>query len=406
MTRQSMNRAGTLVAVSMLTMSVVTYAFNLVAARWLIPAEFGALTALLSIILISNVVALGIQAAIARQIATQPEQAQAIIKTTSRVAIAIALMIGAAVALFSLVFTPLLNLDSHWPVIFCGMMMVPLTIMGAQAGIAQGSDRWGQLSLIYLASGTGRLVGGTLGMLVLPTATGAMIGLALGGWLPVIAGIGLMRSHATAPMESRKPLVAEAFTASIVLFAYFTLSNLDALLARSVFDEHNSGIYAAGLIMTKSALFLPQFVSVVFFPMLARDAGHRSRITAVSMVAVFGFIATAGVALLPKLALILVGGDKYSEIMNKLWIFAGTGTVLAIVYVLVFDALARRFRGVSAILWLTTFAIVGIAMWLDLRTWQLSVVVAITSGIGAFALLVLPLIQKNHSPTPVTNSQA
>ena len=114
----------------MLGMSVVTYAFNLVAARWLVPEEFGALTALLSIILISNVVALGIQAAIARQIATQPLQAQAIIKTTSRVAIAIALIIGVAVAMSSLVFTPLLNLDSYWPVVFCGVMMVPLTIMG------------------------------------------------------------------------------------------------------------------------------------------------------------------------------------------------------------------------------------------------------------------------------------
>lgn len=398
-----MNRAGTLVAAAMLGMSVVTYAFNLVAARWLVPEEFGALTALLSIILISNVVALGIQAAIARQIATQPLQAQAIIKTTSRVAIAIALIIGVAVAMSSLVFTPLLNLDSYWPVVFCGVMMVPLTIMGAQAGVAQGSDRWGQLSLIYLASGTGRLIGGLIGMAIAPTATGAMMGLAIGGWLPVVAGIGLLRSHSTVPMESRKPLVAEAFTASLVLFAYFTLSNLDALLARSVFNEHDSGIYAAGLIMTKSALFLPQFVSVVFFPMLARDAGHRSRVTAVSLVAFFGVIATAGVALLPKIALILVGGDKYGEIMGRLWIFAGTGTVLAIVYVLVFDALARRVRGVSLILWLTTFAIVGLATWLELATWQLSIVVALSSGVCALVLLVLPWLQKPSETTTVAS---
>ena len=197
--------------------------------------------------------------------------------------------------------------------------------------------------------------------------------------------------------------MAEAFTASLVLFAYFTLSNLDALLARSVFNEHDSGIYAAGLIMTKSALFLPQFVSVVFFPMLARDAGHRSRVTAVSLVAFFGVIATAGVALLPKIALILVGGDKYGEIMGRLWIFAGTGTVLAIVYVLVFDALARRVRGVSLILWLTTFAIVGLATWLELATWQLSIVVALSSGVCALVLLVLPWLQKPSETTTVAS---
>lgn len=398
MSHQALNRSGALVAVAMLLMSVFTYGFNLIAARWLIPAEFGALTALLSIILIANVVALGVQAAVARQIAIQQSEADAIIKITARVSLAISLIIGLAVALSSLLFTPLLNLDSLWPVIFCGVMMVPLTIMGAQAGIAQGTGQWTRLSAIYLASGLGRLFGGFAGMLVLPTATGAMFGLAVGGWLPVIAGIGLMRSSSTGESNSRRPLVAEAFTASLVLFAYFTLSNLDALLGRSMFNEHDSGIYAAGLIMTKSALFLPQFVSVVFFPMLARDSGHRSRITAVSLVGVFGAIAIAGVALLPKIALALVGGAKYGEIADRLWIFATSGTVLAVVYVLVFDALARRVRGVSVVLWVTVVAIVCAAVWLEPVTWQLAVIVSAVSGLCALVLLVLPALQPSRGP--------
>lgn len=400
MGHQALNRSGALVAVAMLLMSVFTYGFNLIAARWLIPAEFGALTALLSIILIANVVALGVQAAVARQIAIQQSEADAIIKITARVSLAISLIIGLAVALSSLLFTPLLNLDSLWPVIFCGVMMVPLTIMGAQAGIAQGTGQWTRLSAIYLASGLGRLFGGFAGMLVLPTATGAMFGLAVGGWLPVIAGIGLMRSSSTGESDSRRPLVAEAFTASLVLFAYFTLSNLDALLGRSMFNEHDSGVYAAGLIMTKSALFLPQFVSVVFFPMLARDSGHKSRITAVSLVVAFGAVAIAGVALLPKVALVLVGGDKYAEIAEKLWIFAASGTVLAVVYVLVFDALARRVRGVSAILWMTAIAIVVLALWLEPVTWQLAVIVSAVSGACALVLLILPLFQPSHVRQP------
>lgn len=404
MTRQELTRSGTLVAAAMLIMSAVTYGFNLIAARWLVPEEFGALTALLSIILIANVVALGVQAAIARQIAIQREQAAAIIKTTSRVAVAISLIIGSAVAASSFIFTPFLNLDSHWPVIFCGIMMVPLTIMGAQAGVAQGTGRWERLSLIYIASGTGRLIGGIAGMTILPTATGAMIGLAAGGWLPVIAGWGLLRSDSTTPMESRRPLVAEAFTASLVLFAYFTLSNLDALLGRSMFDEHDSGIYAAGLIMTKSALFLPQFVSVVFFPMLARDKGQRSRLSAVALVIVLGGLATTGVALLPKIALILVGGDKYADIAEQLWIFAGSGTVLAVVYVLVFDALARRVRGVSLVLWLTTLAITALALNVKPHTWELAVIVAAVSAVCAAVLLVLPSLQTQREPRDVVES--
>lgn len=374
----------------MLLMSAVTYGFNLIAARWLLPAQFGALTALLSIILIANVVSLGLQAAVARRLATAPADRDLIIATTARVSLWISLAVGVCVALSTVAFTPALSLDSHWPVIFCGAMITPLTLMGAQAGVAQGTSQWRRLSWVYVGNGFGRLLGGTLGLAVDPSATGAMIGLAAGAWLPVLCGVGLLRSEAGIPRHSRRPLVFETYASSVTLFAYFTLSNLDALLGRSLFDQHDSGIYAAGLIMTKSALFLPQFVSVVFFPSLARDAGHRSRLVAVAWVAMFGGLAVGLVAFLPRLALILVGGDKYAEVAGQLWVFALSGTVLAIVYVLVFDALARQVRGASLILWLAVFTIAGAAMVTDPSLIHLVVLVASTSSIAAVLLLALP----------------
>ena len=62
--------------------------------------------------------------------------------------------------------TPALKLDSYWPVILCGATLVPMTVMGAQAGIAQGTSRWGSLTAIYVGNGLGRLVGGTIALLV------------------------------------------------------------------------------------------------------------------------------------------------------------------------------------------------------------------------------------------------
>jgi Kef-type K+ transport system membrane component KefB len=40
------------------------------------------------------------------------------------------------------------------------------------------------------------------------------------------------------------------------LLAFFAMTNADAVLARVVLDEHASGLYAAGLIVAKAALFL------------------------------------------------------------------------------------------------------------------------------------------------------
>ena len=51
--------------------------------------------------------------------------------------------------------------------------------------------------------------------------------------------------------------------------------NCDVVLARTVLDEHDAGLYAAGLILTKAMLFLPRFVVVVTFPSMA--TAHERR---------------------------------------------------------------------------------------------------------------------------------
>lgn len=378
------------VAAAMMVMNVLTYGFNLVAARALVPAEFGALTALLSIILIANVVALALQAAVARRLAVEPERATAIITTASRVALSVALAVGVTVAASTIVVSPTLQFGSSWPVILCGAMLVPLTIAGAQMGVAQGTAQWRRLALMYVGNGTGRIVGGLMGVLVLPTATGAMAGLALGAWLPVLLGFGLLKIDGAGELASRRPLAVETIRATGLLVAFFALSNLDALLARGFFSTHDSGLYAAGLIMTKSTLFLPQFVSVVLFPSLARDASHRSRLIASGLVAGLGLLVTLGVALLPRLALMLVGGDAYAEVANDLWLFAASGTALAVLYVLVFDALARRARGVAIALWCGVAVVTATAVLLRPGVNELVIVVALTSSALAVVLLVWP----------------
>ncbi len=65
---------GTLVAAGMMTMNIAVYGFNVIAARALLPKEFGALTALLGILLVGTVASLGLQAVTARRLAIDPEQ--------------------------------------------------------------------------------------------------------------------------------------------------------------------------------------------------------------------------------------------------------------------------------------------------------------------------------------------
>ena len=103
-------------------------------------------------------------------------------------------------------------------------------------------------------------------------------------------------------------LVREMGHNSQALLAFFAVSNVDLIVARHTLSPHDAGLYAAGLILTKAVLFLPQFVSVVAFPSMAADDSSRTFNLAVLSVAGLGALATLATALLPGLALIFVGG--------------------------------------------------------------------------------------------------
>ena len=382
---------GTLVAAGMVGMNAAIYVFNIVAARRLAAEDFGALTAMFSLILVGNVAALGLQAAIARRISVDPEHRDELVDAVIAVAARVALAVGVFVALTSVVLTPALKLESPWPVILCGLTLAPLTIMGAQAGVAQGTQNWKVLTAIYAGNGVGRMLGGTIAIIIDPTVVSGMIGIAIGSWLPVVAGWSMLKRRSTADGSARRrPLLREAALGTHALLAYFVLSNMDALIARNSFDERESGLYASGLILAKAALFFPQFVSVVVFPNLARATTSAAKWRAAALVAGFGACAVIGTAVLPQLALILVGGDKYADISGRLWLFALAGSTLAVVHLLVFDALARHAHGVTPLLWTSVAAVLLIAYGLDVHITGLVLTVSGVSVALAAALLLMP----------------
>ena len=398
---QATMAGGTLVAAGMMTMNVTVYAFNVLAARLLVPREFGALTALFGIILVGTVVQLGLQAVTARRLAVAPESRGEIITDTVRVTALAAAAVGVAVAATTVVMTPALRLDSYWPVILCGATLVPMTVMGAQSGIAQGTSRWGFLTAIYIGNGLGRMVGGTVALLISPTPTSAMIGIAIGAWTPVLAGVYLLRGHLTRSNRagSRRSMLREALLSTGTLLAFFVLSNMDALIARNLLDGHESGLYASGLILAKAAFFFPQFVSVVLYPDLARATTHHARLRAVSLVALLGGLTVAGTVILPQLALILVGGGEYAAIRDRLWLFAAAGSLLAIVYVLVFDALARHAHGVLVMIWCAVAAVLVSAYGLGVGITGLVVTIIAVSGTLAVIVGAAPLLSRAKPAT-------
>ncbi len=387
----------------MVVMNVLTYGFTLGAARLLAPDEFGALTALLGIFLVAGVSSLGIQSSAARRIATTDARGRdQVIASVTRAVLHLASLTSIMVVAGTLVLTPLLQLDSHWPVVFCGLALFPFTVLGAQLGIAQGERRWRSVAVIYLSFGVGRIAFGTLGLALAGDATGAMLGIMVGAVLPVLIGLPLLRSSAR-PDDGRS-VVREVVLGSQALGGYFVLCSLDSLIARR-FEPHESGLYAAGLILSKAALYLPQFVSVVAFADLAGSQGRAALTRAIAMVAGLGSLAVAATALFPWLALEVVGGSSYADVEPDLWLFALEGAVLALANLLVYDALARHAHGITALVWIASASVVAVAAVVSLERVELVALVTVVAALLTAALWVASSVATSYDPRHASESR-
>lgn len=367
------------VAVGLTGLNVALYAFALIAARLLAPEAFGELTALTGILVVGNVVSLGLQAAAGRETALGLP-----VGALVRTAVLLSIGFGGALAALSPLLAPALKFSSPWPMALAGATLVPLVLLGGESGVAQGRDHWRLFSAIQLSNGLGRLLGGVTGLLIAPNSTSAMIGVSIGTWLPVAIGWRLLRS------EGRAPLTAKTLRASHALGAYFLLGSVDILIARARMDTHDAGLYAAGLILAKAAMYLPQFVTIAVFGDLARDETLRARLRTAGILAGLGAIGVIVTALLPHAALELVGGQSYAGVADRLWMFALTGSVLALVHLTVIDSLARADHTLVVALWAAVGVLVGIGLTIHLTIGRLVLTVAAAALIPLVTGLLRP----------------
>lgn len=369
-------RATTVVGIAMMAMNAFAYSFTLLAAHTLGPADFGGVGALLGVIIVANVGSLALQATAARRLATtSAAERDAVHRDVLRTGRLLSAGIGLVLLLAIPLLDTVLRLDDWVATAMVALACTALTMMGAYAGVAQGERRWPALAAIYLAMGVGRMLVGGLALFLHTSLRAAMIGIAIGSLLPLVVGrqlCGAPAGPATARTAPGPPATSggerrgddaplhELWRNGHTLLAFFAFTNVDVLLARTLFTAHDAGIYAGGAILTKACLFLPTFVLVVAFPAMAADPGSRAWRRPLLIVGALGGCAVAGSALLPGLAESFAGGDAYAGLGDVAWVFALEGTLFAALQILVYDSIAGQSHAAS-LLWTASAIAVGAA---------------------------------------------
>ena len=402
----SIRHRGAAVAIGLAVANVATYVYAVLAAGLLGPQSYGALASLMAVLLVISVLQLGIQTTAARRISADPDHVGQI----EREILALTYRAAAVVGVFLLILTPLLDrllrLDNLPAAALVAVSAVPLTIVGGQLGILQGERRWWPVAIVYVACGLPRLVIGTVLLAWRPTELTALLGVMLGAVVPVLLGAYALRSQRapgkTSEHHEARPIAREILTNSQALLAFLALMNCDVIVARNILEGHDAGLYAGGLILTKAMLFLPQFVVVVAFP--AMSTAHERRgalLRSLALVLGLGVVGVLGCALLPRLALIFVGGQEYAEIDDRLWLFAVLGTVLSLLQLLIYAVLARQGTRSVLLVWGALATVLAIGSQLE----SLYALLLVVAGVDTVLFLMLLAISLHRLRLPVTGDE-
>src|SRR5262245_10052984 len=230
----------------------LNYAFNLVMLRLLQPADYGALGALLAVILIGTVPGLALQAVVARHTALRAGDHDAVAELWSRTLVAVSwvsLGLGLVAAAAAPALAAFLHLGSLAPALWLAANILPLALVATLQGMLQGVQRFGVLAAVLLLNAEIRLavgvglvaagygVDGALAASVAGSLLGMLLPLVLLG--PALAGASGRRRRPAARAElsgGRAPPVAAALgrevgAAALAFLGLLLLTNLDLLLA-------------------------------------------------------------------------------------------------------------------------------------------------------------------------------
>ncbi|WP_320064538.1 polysaccharide biosynthesis protein [Micromonospora sp. RTGN7] len=389
--RRRIGMSGAAVAVAGALTNGLGYLVPVLGARQLGPGDLGALATVLAIAAIAGVPGVGLQIAVAIHRARTRGAA------SGRIGWLTAAVCAGAVVVLTPVLSALLDL-SPAVTLLLAVYTGAVVVAGRWLGELQGDERFLRLALGMAVLAVGRYAGLIAGLLLGAGLTGSVLaGTAVTLLIPpVLAHLARSRVDASGGhgITARQVLTACSATLAMLVVSY-----ADLILARHLLPADASGGYAVGTVLTKGALWAPQVVTVLALPRLAQG-NRRALMIALGLVAGCGALLVAASALAGGLAFRLAGGTDYVGLGRYAPVFAATGALYALVFVLVNAQVAAGARWPSAPLWAATVGLIVVAEWVVPHTFTAILWCAVGTAVVALALTALATRRGGAQPVP------
>ena len=306
--------------------NVLGYGYQVVMARLLRPADYAILIALFGVLILESISSQVIQSATARLAAQYKARAEeaalhAFVRRWSVRIVAAVAALALAIVLLSGPLSSALSLPS-FTVVLLGISLFLAGVLTFALGLLQGLARFGWMGSVLIVQAGARLVVGIglvlFGAGVVGAFSGATAAVGISLAFATVPLLGLFRAARGARVEIELGAAETRFfgLAAIVLLAYAALTNIDAVLARSVLAPDQAGAYAGAVTLGKIVLFAPIAVGFLLLERTSRSHA-RGEPTERALFAALGFVVlTSGAVALayvvaPAFFVGIVVGDQY-----------------------------------------------------------------------------------------------
>lgn len=272
---------------------LASFLFQIVAARYLAPADFGLFSAFLSIV---NVAAVG-SAALQNLVTVQTAAGLRSGATRSRTRWPLdAMIVGVGGGLAVTLLAPALAgaLDTTAAVILAAALTIPISFVFADAlGLLQGSGDVARAVWWTTISQVARILGILVAILV-GAGLGGVVGSVVAAM--VIALTGAVWSARSVPRPSQGVFSMAGATIIVLTVAFAWLTNADVLLVRISAPEDVAGNYAAAAVLVKTGFLIPSTLALYLLPRFTRNRDNPE-LTRLGVLASLGLALATGLAM-------------------------------------------------------------------------------------------------------------
>ena len=331
----------------------INFVYHIIMGRLLGPSEYGVLASVLSFLFIAGAIAVTIETVSAKYASTYLAGHNTVMiksffySITKRILL-FTVVIFAIILLFLDRFTAFLKIDSVFPLIFLGIMIIENSLIAIGRGTVQGMKKFKSLGINLLLEAAIKLCLGIILVYAGLRANGAIFGFTLATlfsyFLIFFPLKSILRGKNSEDIKSSiniKKFYKDIFFILISTILISLFSYTDIILVKHFFSSYETGYYSAAAQIGRIILFFPGAVSLVIFPRFSEKFARKEKnqgtlIKSLAIVFIISAFFLVFYFLWPELIVKVIYGSVYSDAAGLVFRYGIFMTLVSLIYVQVY----------------------------------------------------------------------